>query len=402
MKSILSDTIERAEPFSETVIDAFKKGSTKGIVGSNLYEHFGFTSNPFDTNVLIANPDLITDKIKSIINQLAERIGACYQSQKSLLLVSPEGAGRTTIFKRLNASLNRGFYNNFSSYVHASSRWSGFSFKETEEDEEDEDSSGNDRIDNFQKWMREIDFSKTKIILIDDADAFIANASQYMSAVKFEQLQTPTMVFCISPVTQSRISKTELLNEVFEDIFWIMPLENDHIKQILLKSIDAASKNNNNSHPFEDSAIDKITDYSLGLPGEATRFAYLCLKNAYQIGISKINDKLVERIALNEGSDVAQKLLRKEMKLDGTKYKVALEILIQFFIEGHNVERTLIISHFSEMATSTLSYHLKDLINFGIVKQERIGYKVFYVISRPIRTALEIMTLPSLEADVHN
>ena len=401
MKSILSDTIERAEPFSETVIDAFKKGSTKGVLASNLFEQFGFTFNPFDTNVLIGNPDLIIDKVKSKINKLAERIGACYQSQKSLLIVSPEGAGRTTYLKLLNATLNIGFDKNFSSYVHAPSAWSGFSSKQAE-DEEHEYSSGDNRIDNFQKWMREIDFSKTKIILIDDADAFIANASQYMSAVKFEQLQTPTMVFCISPVTQSRISKTELLNEVFEDIFWIMPLENDHIKQILLKSIDAASKNNNNSHPFEDSAIDKITDYSLGLPGEATRFAYLCLKNAYQIGISKINDKLVERIALNEGSDVAQKLLRKEMKLDGTKYKVALEILIQFFIEGHNVERTLIISHFSEMATSTLSYHLKDLINFGIVKQERIGYKVFYVISRPIRTALEIMTLPSLEADVHN
>jgi type II secretory pathway predicted ATPase ExeA len=401
MKSILSDTIEKAEPFSETVIDAFKKGSRKGVLASNLFEQFGFTFNPFDINILIGNPNLIIDEVKSIINKLAERIGACYQSQKSLLIVSAEGAGRTTILKLLNATLNKGFDNNFSSYVHAPSTWSGFSSKQAE-DEEHEYSSSDNRIDNFQKWMREIDFSKTKIILIDDADAFIANASQYMSAVKFEQLQTPTMVFCISPVTLSRISKTKLLNEVFEDIFWIMPLENDHIKQILLKSIDDASKDNNNSHPFEDSAIDKIADYSLGLPGEATRFAYLCLKNAYQIGISKINDKLVERIALNEGSDVAQKLLRKEIRLDGTKYKVALEILMQFFIEGHNVERALIISHFSEMATSTLSYHLKDLINFGIVKQERIGYKVFYVISRPIRTALEIMTLPSSEADVHN
>jgi hypothetical protein len=82
-------------------------------------------------------------------------------------------------------------------------------------------------------------------------------------------------------------------------------------------------------------------------------------KNAYQIKISKINDKFVKRIALNEEFDVAQKLLGEEMKLDGIKYKVAFEILTQFFIQGHNVERTVIISHFSEMATSTLSYHLK-------------------------------------------
>ena len=424
----MSDIIEKAEGFSGSVIDSFNRGSRKSIVGSNLFEQFGFTSNPFDTNILIANPSLITDKIKSIINNLAERIGACYQSKKSLLIVSPEGAGRTSILKLINATLNRGFDKNFSSYLDAPSKWSGFSFrykkgeKEYEDEDKDEDeedafdnnednNNDNYRIDNFQKWMREIDFSKTKIILIDNADAFISNASQYMSAIKFEQLKVPTMVFCISPVTYSRIAKTEVFNEIFADVFWIMPLEkNDDIKQILLKSIEAAAassknnnnnNNNNNSSPFEDSAIDKIVDYSLSLPGEAARLAFLCLKNAYQIGISKIDAKLVGHIALNEGFDVAQKLLRKEIKLDGTKYKVALEIITQFFMQGHNVERTLIISHFSEMATSTLSYHLKDLINSGIVKQERIGYKVFYVIARPVRAALEIMTLPSLEAGIH-
>jgi len=98
--------------------------------------------------------------------------------------------------------------------VHASSRWSGFSFNEAEDGEHE---YRDDRIDNFQKWMKEIDFSKTKIILIDDADAFVSNAIQYQSAVKFEHLQTPTMVFCISPVTQARITKTELFNEIFGD-----------------------------------------------------------------------------------------------------------------------------------------------------------------------------------------
>ena len=94
-----------------------------------------------------------------------------------------------------------------------------------------------------------------------------------MSAIKFEQLEVATMVFCISPVTYSRIAKTEVFNEIFAYVFWIMSLEkNDDIKEILLKSIEAAASknnNNNNSSPFEDSAIDKIADYSLGLPGEA-------------------------------------------------------------------------------------------------------------------------------------
>ena len=64
-----------------------------------------------------------------------------------------------------------------------------------------------------------------------------------------------------------------------------------------MKSIEAAASknnNNNNSSPFEDSAIDKLAYYSLALPEEAARLAFLCLKNAYQIRISKIDAKLVE------------------------------------------------------------------------------------------------------------
>jgi DNA-binding transcriptional ArsR family regulator len=130
--------------------------------------------------------------------------------------------------------------------------------------------------------------------------------------------------------------------------------------------------------------------------------AFLCLKNAYQVGISNINAKFVERIALNDGFGIAQKLVRKEIKLDGTKYKVVLEILAQFFIQGHNVERTLIISHFSEMTPSTLSYHLKDLINDGTIKQERIGYKVYYFIPKVLRSALQLLILFPLKVGDNN
>jgi hypothetical protein len=57
---------------------------------------------------------------------------------------------------------------------------------------------------------------------------------------------------------------------MFGDIFWVMPLEKNDTKEILLKLIEAVKTNN--SHPFEDSSIDKIVDYSLGLPGEAGPF----------------------------------------------------------------------------------------------------------------------------------
>jgi hypothetical protein len=42
------------------------------------------------------------------------------------------------------------------------------------------------------------------------------------------------------------------------------------------------------------------------------------------------------------------------------------EIATQLFTQGRHIERTLVMSRFSDMATSALSSHLKDLINAGM------------------------------------
>jgi hypothetical protein len=69
------------------------------------------------------------------------------------------------------------------------------------------------------------------------------------------------MVFCISPLTQPHIAKTDLFYAICADSFWILRLDNDGIKKTILKSIGTARTPN--SGPFEGSAVDAIADYSL-------------------------------------------------------------------------------------------------------------------------------------------
>ncbi|HZI72174.1 MAG TPA: hypothetical protein VFD60_13545, partial [Nitrososphaeraceae archaeon] len=65
-----------------------------------------------------------------------------------------------------------------------------------------------------------------------------------------------------------------------------MPLENHEIKQILFESLGNAKQGTNNSSfsPFDNAAIDRIVEYSIGLPGLATWLAFLSLKSAHQLG----------------------------------------------------------------------------------------------------------------------
>ena len=205
------------------------------------------------------------------------------------------------------------------------------------------------------------------------------------------------MVYCITPTTHSSVvMKNDQLKDIFGDFVWIMPLENHEIKQILFESLGNAKQGTNNSSfsPFDNAAIDRIVEYSIGLPGLATWLAFLSLKSAHQLGIKKVDKTTVERVALVEGFATSLNVVQQqEKKLDGTKYYIAIEILIQFYITGNGVERKNIISKFSNMATSTLSYHFKDLINDGIIKQERIGFRVLYSIPKPVRSALQLLVL---------
>jgi ATPase family associated with various cellular activities (AAA) len=382
--------IELDEDIANSVVKAFQKGSEAGFAQANsLYQYFGLASNPFEHNILIDHPNLLIDKVKNIITSLAERIGACFQGQTNLIVIGPEGAGRTSILKLINATLNKGFESLFCSYIDARSEWHGLSSEENEDGE---------RIDNFQKWSDEQDFTKTKIVLVDDADEFVSSARQYSDSIKFDQIQVPTMVYCITPTTHSSIvMKNDQLKDIFGDFFWIMPLENHEIKQILLESLGSANEDSNNSSsfsPFDNAAIDRIVDYSIGLPGLATWLALLCLKSAHQLGINKVDKTTVERVALVEGFATSLKVTQQqEKKLDGTKYNIAIEILTQFYLTGNGVERKNVIAKFSNMATSTLSYHFKDLINDCIIKQERIGFRVLYSIPKPIRSALQLLVL---------
>ncbi len=54
------------------------------------------------------------------------------------------------------------------------------------------------------------------------------------------------------------------------------------------------------------------------------------------------------------------------------------------------------------MARSTLAYHFKDLINENIIKQDRIGLRVYYTIQKPIRCAVELIDLDSVEIERKN
>ena len=393
----MSKPLENEESLYLSVKEAFNRGVIRGQSQSNFFEFFDFIGNPFDSSFLITNQRQIVNSTRIIINKLAERIGACHKNQRHLILVGPECSGRSTILKIIENFLNKGFNDNFSLYVNAQDTWSGFT---TEEDGSEDHF---DRIDNFQQWVKEVDFQNSRIILVDDADSFIANAIQYCNAIIFDGFRVPTFIYCITNLTYSYIITNERLKKIFGDVFWLGTREEEEIVKIILESTRNTLKSNTKQFTlFDDYFLDQIVNYSLGLPGLTSLFILSCLKMAYQANLNKIEKKIIERVANIEGFTLAKKIVERNLNLDGTKYKILIEILRQYYIDGERVERKKIISQFSNMARSTLAYHFKDLINENIIKQDRIGLRVYYTIQKPIRCALELIDLGAVEIENKN
>jgi len=393
----LSKSIENEENLQISVKEAFNRGVIRGQSQANFFDFFGFIANPFDSNFLMNNQEQIVKSTRLMITKLAERIGACYKNERHLILVGPECSGRTTILKIIENFLNKEFKKNFSLYVNASKKWSGFSTDEVEND------NNSEKIDNFQQWIKEIDFQNSRIILVDEADSFISNAIQYCNAIRFDGFRIPTFIYCITNLTYSYIITNERLKKIFGDVFWLGTREEEEIIKMMLESTRSTLKSNIKQFTlFDDYFLDQIVNYSLGLPGLTSLFILSCLKMAYQANLNKIEQKIIERVAYIEGFTLAKKIVERNLNLDGTKYKILIEILRQYYIDGERVERKKIISKFSNMARSTLAYHFKDLINDNIIKQDRIGLRVYYTIQKPIRCALELIDLSSGKLEYKN
>ncbi|MGB8023458.1 MAG: hypothetical protein WCF06_03970 [Nitrososphaeraceae archaeon] len=114
----------------------------------------------------------------------------------------------------------------------------------------------------LEALIKGMKFASTNNNLCKVSLGIIFNARQYTDAIKFEHIETPTMVYCVTPTTQSVISKNDALKDFFADTFWITPLDDDSLKEIMVKSIDKFSLDS--SIPFDEATIDDIIEYSLG------------------------------------------------------------------------------------------------------------------------------------------
>jgi len=238
----------------------------------------------------------------------------------------------------------------------------------------------------FKNWSGSIDFEKSRVLLIDNADQSADEALQQLTHLAGISREPPVVLRSISLPAYMYMSTDERVNHMFKVVMLAEQWPRTDIERMLRSSIASCQ---NASNPFDDATFRLLASYSLGLPGLATDLATACLQFASGIGVSHVGKGLADRVAsiLHYGRALA--IAQGEAKLEGTKAEIALEALREFYLKGE-IRRGWIVSEFSDLARSTLAYHLRDLVGSDILLPERLGFRMRYRIARPVRSALQI------------
>ena len=376
-KSVVAEA--RGPPGSgKTLVDSvsarYRRGTIRAAKGSSILRYFGFKDDPFAIGSVSSHPELVSDSTRRTLHNLAEKSGFASESGSNMLLVGPEGVGKSLLLHLLSETLDISMGSGFAEYVDAARTWGG--------QEVGEGSLG------FRTWAGSIDFGTTRLLLVDNIDRLVDRVPQFLDLLAGMTKNPLTLVLGVNLPTYWYLVGNRNLSKTFPISMQVPQQEPREIEGWLKSSIRSSA---GGSEPFDEIAYQTLASYSLGLPGLAANFTQDCLRVASNLGVTRLRRPLITRIAdmllYSQGVRIAD----GQIRLEGTKAEIAWEALRELYLRGE-VRRGWIVEVFAEnLARSTLSYHLRDLVEDQILIPARFGFRMHYKVARPVRAALQIL-----------
>jgi DNA-binding transcriptional ArsR family regulator/GTPase SAR1 family protein len=331
---------------------------------------------------------------------------------KTVLLVAPDGIGKTTFAKKLIHEL-KVLKNELgkainAKYLHVSNQ--SDSLEEKPQDDEL-------LITNigFEGAISRQYLTDIQLLFLDDADTLCGDISAVLSALSqnIDDEKDFVVVLIISPSTYSFL---EIKNPTILDFDThnIRSLDKNEIITLLQKRIEYFQESGR-PHPFTDLALERIAYYSIGLPTLALNLAARCLI----IETDVIKENHVEAKAIEGHFDIVKRIAdRDEEYWEGSRGEILKKLAIslspieqQKLKESRSTTSTSsiqkrlrglegtssaeLVERVSLSSQGTTSHHLKNLNEGGVVKQIKIGRNRLYTIEPPIRNAVELALMRS-------
>ncbi len=397
---------------------SIKKGLTLGTKALSLYQLFGFRERPFKEDLIERNsylfvpPQLFYEHSQS----LASWITACHSAGKNGLIIGPPDVGKSTLAKFFVEELVK-LAEEIRIKCHYIQLKGLTEASETNQNPE-EVVIGSPHSIGLIAELENRNLTETDILLIDDIETGLQKENFIDELLRYMRSKNQTIIGITTPSVPSE------LIDIFDDVYKIKSIEFDTIVKILKTRIlyykENDDKRNNTSDltPFTDAAINKIAEYSMGLPGLALDLADSCLRgisNAKEITPESV-DLIAEELQYPIAKDIEMgqgigyfeveggEKKRKELNLSLTDSKASIlkEILFQSRIhpEKPGITNTkLSKSTRISIQAHTISYHTNILekckileVQEGLREKKRGNFR-YFTVKKPIMNAIELKIL---------
>ncbi|MFX0094029.1 MAG: AAA family ATPase [Candidatus Hodarchaeota archaeon] len=403
-----------SNPFDnlKTAFEAGKQAKDRAVAP---YELLGFFEDPFAPDFLTKHPEslYINEKWKEQHTEgLIYRIGASLPSLDTtsvinhLLVVGSTGSGKSILARNLVHTLSErelGLTVTPTQWIDINSRTSAIAYEKwlsqvnTKFNDSDKDSLVV-FIDDVVKTVKKDPQVGTK-----DANTLLKDLQQVTPNVLLVGFVSISERFFLQN-QQYNINIRELM-EIFQQEITLPLLTPLQISHLLQKRLEVCQRNAS-IRPFTKNALNKIGEYSLGLPDLALRLAHICFKHATElVNEPRIDNELVETKAVVNGYHKALEIFKAESddsKITKKRKQLLLQLLYRYSeqrsanqLETWGLTNTNLQERLG-MQASSISYHLQDLwsedIREAILRRretEKDNRSKLYYLEPPVLNALE-------------
>jgi len=374
---------------NETILEGFKKGQALGRKALSSYVRWGFSDQPFQKDLVYSFDEFYVDFQTQdfsvwlgAINKLSKEV-----NKKAAFMIGPMYIGKTTLIRKVANVLNR-------EYIPTKC----ISVPKT--------------INGFILQLRREDLIDTQLIFLDDSDILFNDISMIIDEISQNIEAEYTIVFAISPSTYLWLWKNEpaMLDQHILDSYKLRNFDQDTTIDLLQRRIDHF-KEGTAPQAFTKDALAKIAYYAMGLPGLALELAESCL----DFEIETITTDYVNGRAKELNYEIAKRIAEGDHEYwKGSRGEILRELAISLspveqqqlkelrgarkkenIIELEGTSSAELVERISLSSQGTTSYHLKKLIEGGIVKQTKVGRNQIYTIHSTISNAVELALMSS-------
>jgi len=347
------------------------------------YSLFRMREDPFSAQVSSEEIEYFVDR-KDLVDSIVFDIGAASRGiPVVILVVGPFGSGKTAILQYIHSALKKLQEKYPDEYSVAGESLSAHSLFEKPEESEDE-------AEEVQLWVRNSKTDRNYLFVDDATPAYIKSVIQHF-------VRTRLKVFAISPLDYDEVysilrvaPKTHFLHAF--DIKAVEDMMDRRIKRALVNETELSVYD-----LFSEDALYIIHKYGMGVP-------YLILKCA-STSLTLLRDTYAHKTTPDfaESKKVDSEIATRACKINkcfqaftrfGEVSQTKLLVLKQVIKGGKTPTE---ISSILGKNRTTVSRHLSDLREEGLVEFTTRGRESVYEACEPVKIRFEIENMPKGE-----